>query len=258
MTQAATTVVLIGPLDGAEGGLAVAWLAPAIAAEQVVFVQDAEEGLAQVVARLGHREVICEPGLAGAAQRLGLPCAPLEPDDLERRADVALALDSLADPPAPASLSLRRYLLQGLGCLHRAPAWRQLDDGCTAAVWVEGRSGSQRCDAEGSVSFGFAPTLRLHVVLDGPEPADIEVLFEAGPAHVVEALSRAYALPFRPEVLVDGRPPPPGWLDRWAPAIGSWLYLLGLVDAQQTGRSLRLTDPLGVELACGVQMRSWA
>jgi hypothetical protein len=258
--MAVTRIIAIGPVEGVpiERAVMLAPLSAAVRAEDVIFAGDAMAGLRQVLDRLGHRDVACEPTLAEAARALGLPVAELDPPELELRADLALAIEDPADLPTTDPPLLRRYLLQGLGALRASPAWGFLDEGGTASFAVQGHGRSGRCDAAGTVSFGFVPEAHPHLVSDGPDPFDLTILPVPGPAHAVEALSRAYALPFRPALRLDKAVPPAGWLDHWGPAMGAVFYLLGLLGPGETRKSLTMSDPAGVEVACEVALRGAA
>lgn len=256
-TVTQTRIITLGPIEGLppDRAILVAPLSAAVRAQDVVFASDALVGLRQVLDGLGHRDVTCEPGLAEAAHALGLPVAPLDLPELELRADLALALDDPSDLPSTHPPHLRSYLLRGLAALRPSPAWTYLDEGGTARFAVEGQTAAGRCDAFGSISFGFVPETHLHVVSEGPAPFDLLILSAPGPSHAVEALSRAYGLPFRPALRLDDAMPPPEWLTQWGPAIGAALYLLGLLGPGETHKSLTMSDPAAVQLACEVALR---
>ncbi len=222
----------------------------------IMFASDPFSGLQRILSALGHRRVRCEPALAAAAKKLGLPVTELDIDALELRADLALAIGDLSDIPPTEPPLLRRYLLQGLGALRGSLTWERLDGGRMAFASVQGRSVSGDCDADATLTFGLVPEAFIHIVANHPTPFDLIIRLDPQPAYIVEALSRAYALPFRPSLQLDGRFPPSGWLDRMGPAIGTICYLLSLLSAHELSKSMLLTDPSGVDLRCQVQMLS--
>lgn len=253
-----TRIVAIGPIDDAPPDRAcmLAPLTGEISPETVVFAGDPVAGLEQLFAKLGHRNVVCEPALRGAAEALGLPVAELDIDDLELRADLALTITDPPDLPATRPPQLRRYLLQGLGFLRGSPTWRRFDNGSMGFATVEGRSPAGPCDVRATVTFGFAPSTHVHFVAEGPDPFDLRIFSEDRPSYVIEALSRAYALPFRPSLRVNEAVPPPGWLDRWGPAVGSALYLFSTLTEGELRKFMEVTSQSGVALKCQVEMLS--
>ena len=106
----------------------------------IMFASDPFSGLQRILSALGHRRVRCEPALAAAAKKLGLPVTELDIDALELRADLALAIRGPVRHTAYRASPAAPIFAAGAGCPTGVTRlWERLDGGRMAFASVQGR-----------------------------------------------------------------------------------------------------------------------